>query len=71
VNFQKVVVRVAEDGNDIVIRFFGKKTNRSNEASEGNWDIPSCFNVLTDLSDEERKDFDAVVAEPVTLSRHP
>ena len=70
VNFQKVVVRVVEGGDDIVIRFLGKKSRESNETPEGNWKIPSCFNVLTDLSDEERKDFDTVVAEPVKLSRH-
>lgn len=72
VNFQKVVVKVLEDGNDIVVRFFGGKKNGADETqgpSKGNWDVPACFNVLTDLTDEERADYDAVVSESVTLSR--
>jgi len=41
VNFKKVVISVVEGGNDIVIRFLGKKSSESNEGSEGNWKIPS------------------------------
>ena len=69
VNFQKVVVKVLEDGNDIVVRFFGCKQPPASEQSPGSWDVPACFNVLTDLTDEECADYDAVVSEPVTLSR--
>lgn len=69
VNFQTVVVRVLEEGSDVVIRFSGAPQNKPSQHPAGNWDIPACFNVLTDLSDAERKEFDAVVSEPVHLSR--
>jgi hypothetical protein len=69
VNFQKVVVKVFEDGNDIVVRFFGGKQRETPEQPQGNWDVPACFNVLTDLTDEECTDYDAVVSESVKLSR--
>ena len=68
-NFQKVVVKVFEDENDIVVRFFGGKQRETPEQPQGNWSVPACFNVLTDLTDEERTDYDAVVSEPVKLSR--
>ena len=68
VNFQKIAVRVLEGGNDMVIRFFGGRQSEDKDEAAGNWDIPACFNVLTDLSDEERAEFDAVVSEPVKFS---
>lgn len=68
-SFQKVVVKVLEDGNDIVVRFFGGKQHKTPEQPQGNWDVPACFNVLTNLTDEERADYDAAVSEPVKLSR--
>jgi len=69
VNFQKVVVRVMEEGNDVVVRFSGGPQDKPSQQPAGNWDIPACFNVLTDLSDAERNEFNAVVSEPVHLSR--
>lgn len=68
VNFQKVAVKVLEGWNDIVVRFFGGKQEKQPEPPAGNWDIPACFNVLTDLSDEERADYDATLSLPVKLS---
>ena len=68
-DFQKVAIRVREDGNDIVVRFFGGKQNGAADPTAGKWDVPACFNVLADLSDDERADYDAVVSQPVTLSR--
>lgn len=69
VNFEKVMVRVLEEGSDIVIRFSGGPRDGTSQPVAGKWDIPACFNVLTDLSDAERQDFDAVVSEPVRLSQ--
>ena len=69
VNFRKMAVRVLEDGNDIVIRFFGGKQAEVIDEAAGKWDVPACFNILTDLSDEERDKFDAIVSAPVKLSR--
>ena len=68
VNFQKMAVRVLEGGNDIVIRFFGGKQAEVIDEAAGKWDVPACFNFLTDLSDEERAEFDAVVSVPVKRS---
>jgi hypothetical protein len=68
-NFEKVIVRVLEEGSDIVIRFSGRPRDAASSLAAGKWDIPACFNVLTDLSDAERREFDAVVSQPVTLSR--
>ena len=68
-NFQKVAIRVVDGGNAIVIRFFGGKQNGTANSNTGKWDIPACFNVLTDLSDEERAEYDTVVSEAVKLSR--
>ena len=69
VNFQKMAVRVLASGNDVVIRFFGCKQAETIDEAAGKWDVPACFNILTDLSDEERAEFDAIVSMPVTLSR--
>ena len=69
VNFEKVVIRVLDEGNDIVIRFSGGPQNGVSSPAAGKWDIPACFNVLSDLSDAERREYDAVVSEPVKLSR--
>lgn len=69
VNFERVVVRILEDGSDIVIRFSTGPRNGTSTPAPGKWNVPSCFNVLTDLSLAERQEFDAVVSEPVHLSR--
>ena len=69
VDFEKVVVRVGESGNDVVIRFSGGPRNGTPQPPVGKWDIPACFNVLTDLTDAERNEYEAVVSEPVHLSR--
>jgi len=68
-SFQKVAVKVLESGNDIIVRFFGAKQQKEPEQLTGRWDVPACFNVLADLSDEERVDYDATLSEPVKLSR--
>lgn len=69
VNFEKVIVRVLEEGSDIVIRISSGPRDGTPHPGASKWDIPTCFNVLTGLSDAERKEFDAVVSEPVRLSR--
>ena len=69
VNFERVMVRVLEEGSDIVIRFSGGPREATSQPASGKWDVPACFNVLTDLSEAERQDFDAVVSEPLRLSR--
>lgn len=71
VNFQKVAIKVAEGGNDIVVRFFGEKESKKQEPPRSGWDIPDCFNVLTDLPGDERADYDATLSMPVKLSRKP
>ncbi len=38
------------------------------ESRAGKWKIPACFEVLTDLSDKEREEFETVISEPITLS---
>ena len=68
-NFQKVAIRVLDGGNAIVIRFFASEQYGTANSNAGKWNIPACFNVLTDLSDEELAEYDAVVSEPVKLSR--
>lgn len=68
-NFQNVAIKVFTEGNDIVVRFFGGKEPQQQTPSPYGWKIPSCFQVLSDLTDEERTDYDAVVSQPVTLSR--
>lgn len=70
VNFQKVAIKVLEGGNKIVLSFFGNKQERQPKPPAGNWDIPSCFSVLTDLTDEERAAYGATLSLPVNLS-HP
>lgn len=70
VNFQKVAINVLEGGNDIVVRFFGGKESKKPEPPRGGWDVPDCFNVLTDLADDERADYDATLSMPVKLSRN-
>lgn len=69
VDFEKVAVRVLEGGSHIVIRFFGGQQRETNVGPAGKWHVPSCFDVLTDLGDKERAEFDAVVSQPVRLSR--
>ena len=69
VDFQKIVVRVLDGGHDVVIRFLGGETNGTAPPPAGKWAVPASFNVLADLTDAERADFDAVVSEPVKLSR--
>jgi hypothetical protein len=67
-SFQKVAIKVLEGGGDIVVRFFCGKQEKKPEPPAGSWDIPTCFNVLTDFSDEERADYDATLSLPVKLS---
>jgi hypothetical protein len=69
VNFEKMVVRDVEEGSDIVIRFSLGPNGGSPTPGPSKWNVPNRFNVLTDLSETERKDFDAVVSEPVRLSK--
>ena len=69
VDFQKIVVRVLDGGHDIVVRFMGGEGNGVAAPPAGKWAVPACFNVLADLSDQQRAEFDAVVSEPVRLSR--
>ena len=70
VDFQKIVVRVLDGGHDIVVRFMGGEGNGAAAPAGGKWAVPASFSVLADLTDEERAEFDAVVSEPVKLSRH-
>jgi hypothetical protein len=68
-NFQNVAIKVLAEGNDIVVRFFGGKEPKKEAPSPNGWKIPSCFQILSDLTDEERSDFDSVISRPVKLSR--
>lgn len=70
VDFQKIVVRVLDGGHDIVVRFLGGEGNGAASPPAGKWAVPAGFNVLADLTDREQAEFDAVVSEPVKLSRH-
>ena len=70
VDFQKVVVRVLGGGRDVVVRFIGGKETEPAAPPTGKWAVPACFNVLADLSQAERAELDAALAEPVKLSRH-
>lgn len=73
VNFQKVAMKIIEGNNDIVVRFFGnpdEKHDLPDQSYSDSWEVPSCFKVLTDMSDEELADYDAVLSQPVTLSRN-
>ncbi len=39
------------------------------DEAAGKGDVPACFNILTDVSDEDLAEFDVAVSEPVKLSR--
>ncbi|MDZ4658310.1 MAG: hypothetical protein SH868_12095 [Bythopirellula sp.] len=71
-NFQKIAIKALEGGNDIIVRFFGsarEKNELPNQDQYSGWAVPACFQVLTDLSDVEQADYEAVLSQPVTLSR--
>ena len=67
VDFQKIVIRELDGGHDVIIRFLGREGNDAAVPPAGKWAVPACFNVLTDLSDEQRVEFDAVVSAPAKL----
>lgn len=69
VDFQEIVIRELDGGHDIVIRFLGREGNDAAAPPAGKWAVPACFNVLTDLSDEQRVEFNAVLIKPLKLSR--
>jgi hypothetical protein len=68
-NFQNVAIKVLAEGNDIVVRFFGGNEPKQQMPAADGWKIPSCFQVLSDLTDEERSDYDSAMSRPVKLSR--
>lgn len=68
-DFQNVAIKVFAEGNDIVVRFFGGKEPKQQTPSPDGWKIPTCFQVLSDLTDEERSEYDSVISHPVKLSR--
>jgi hypothetical protein len=67
-NSERVAVRVLNAEKDAVNRSPGAPQNGTAQPAESKWAIPACFNVLADLTDAERKEFDAIVSTPLNLS---
>jgi hypothetical protein len=67
--YQKVAIHIPTDGMRISVSFFKEQNGHDNQQSARGWQIPSCFDVLSDLDKEELANYDVVVSIPTTLSR--